>query len=217
MGRRFTRTTRALLQPRQVRGSRIMLPQRAKKGSEMNNELTSISTVASAGIVSPWREAVNDEVGASFGTFLKFAKGEWLLGEDAKKVPAENTFVANLEEYYRGWVRWWDGKPTEHRIGRVADRHIVPARDTLGDLDESKWETEPNGLRRDPWARTCYLAMRNVNDDEIICFTSSSDGGRKAVAKLADRYDRLRHRFKAKMPVVKLESELTSTASTARS
>jgi hypothetical protein len=35
----------------------------------------------------------------------------------------------------------------------------------------------------------------------------ASCGGRKAVAKLADRYDRLRHRFKAKMPVVTLESE----------
>jgi hypothetical protein len=49
--------------------------------------------------------------------------------------------------------------------------------------------------------------MRDVSNDEIICFTSSSDGGRKAVAKLADRYDKLRHRFKAKMPVVCLESE----------
>ena len=177
----------------------------SKGHSTMSNQLT--STVA--GAVSPWREAVNDEVGASFGTFLKFIKGEWLLGEDAKKVPTESTFVANLEEYYRGWVRWWDGKPTDHRIGRVADRHIVPDRETLGDFDESKWESEPNGLRRDPWSKTCYIAMRNANDDdaEIICFTSSSDGGRKAVAKLADRYDRHRHKFKAKMPVVQLESE----------
>jgi hypothetical protein len=49
--------------------------------------------------------------------------------------------------------------------------------------------------------------MRDLSNDEIICFTSSSDGGRKAVAKLADIYDRLRHRHKAKMPVVKLTSE----------
>ena len=181
----------------------------------MTNELTSISNrfVTS---VSPWREAVNDEVGANFGTFLKFAKGDWLLGEEGKKVPAEATFVANMEEYYRGWVRWWDGKPTDHLIGRVVDRHIVPARETLGDLEESNWETESNGLRRDPWSRTCYLALRNVSDDEIVCFTSSSDGGRKAVAKLADRYDKLRHRFKAKMPVVNLASSLTSTTCMAR-
>jgi hypothetical protein len=176
----------------------------------MTNELTTTNRdagVALATNVSPWREAVNDEVGASFGTFLKFAKGEWLLGEEGKEVPAQARFVANLEEYYRGWVRWWDGKPTDHLIGRVIDRHRVLPREELGDLDESKWETEPSGARRDPWAKTVYLAMRDLRSDEIICFTSSSDGGRKAVAKLADRYDRLRRRHKAKMPVVVLETE----------
>jgi hypothetical protein len=175
----------------------------------MSNDLSTVkrSDVALATNVSPWREAVNDEIGANFGAFLKFTKGDWTLGEDEKPVTAEARFIASLEEYYRGWVRWWDGKPTDHLIGRVVDRHRVPAREELGDQDESKWETEPNGARRDPWAKTVYLAMRDVSNDEVVCFTSSSDGGRKAVARLADRYDRQRHRFKAKMPVVTLESE----------
>jgi hypothetical protein len=177
----------------------------------MSTELSSISNrstaIAPATNVSPFREAVNDEIGANFGAFLKFAKGDWLLGEEGKKVPVEARFVANMHEYYRGWVRWWGGKPTDHLIGRVIDRHRVPPREELGDMDESKWEVEPNGARRDPWAKTCYLALRDVSNDEICCFTSSSDGGRKAVAKLADRYDRLRHKHKAKMPVVTLGSE----------
>jgi hypothetical protein len=175
----------------------------------MTNDLTTVTRstgVALAANVSPYREAVNDEIGADFGTFLKFAKGEWLLGEEGKEVPAEARFVANLEEYYRGWVRWWDGKPTDHLIGRVIDRHRVPAREELGDQDKSRWEVA-NGVQRDPWAKTVYIAMRDLSTDEIVCFTSSSDGGRKAVAKLADRYDRLRHRHKAKMPVVTPESE----------
>jgi hypothetical protein len=173
----------------------------------MSNDLTTPTNRALTTNVSPWREAANDEIGTNFGTFLKFTKGDWTLGEEEKEVTAEARFVANLDEYYRGWVRWWDGKPTDHRIGRVIDRHHVPAREELGETDESKWETEPNGLRRDPWAKTVYLAMRDISSDEIICFTSSSDGGRKAVAKLADRYDRLRLRFKAKMPIVCMESE----------
>jgi hypothetical protein len=176
----------------------------------MSTELTTVTRstgVALATNVSPWRAAVNDEVGASFGTFLKFAKGDWLLGEEGKEVPAQARFVANLDEYYRGWVRWWDGKPTDHLIGRVIDRHRVPPREELGDQDENQWEVAPNGARRDPWARTVYLAMRDVATDEIVCFTASSDGGRKAVAKLADRYDRLRHRHKDKMPLVTLEAE----------
>jgi hypothetical protein len=176
----------------------------------MSNQIATINrstNLTPATNVSPWREAVNDEIGANFGTFLKFAKGDWLLGEEGKKVPADARFIANLHEYYRGWVRWWEGKPTEHLIGRVVDRFRVPPREELGDLDESKWETEPNGARRDPYARTCYLAMRDLSNEEIVCFTSSSDGGRRAVARLAERYDRLRHRHKAKFPVVRLDSE----------
>ena len=177
----------------------------------MSNNLAKVSNgstnVALATTVSPWREAVNDEAGASFGTFLKFTKGDWTLGEEGKTAPAQARFVVCMDECYRGWVRWWDSKPTDHLIGRVVDRHRVPRREELGDQDESKWETANNGARRDPWARTVYLAMRDVSNDEIVCFTSSSDGGRKAVAKLLDYFDRNRHRFKAKMPVVTLETE----------
>jgi hypothetical protein len=174
----------------------------------MSNELATVrSSTALTPQVSAYREAVSDEVGAGFGTFLKFAKGDWTLGEEGKEVPTQARFIANMEEWYRGWVRWWDGKPTDHQIGRVIDRHLVPPRETLGDLDETQWETEANGARRDPWSKTTYLAMRDMATDEIICFTSSSDGGRKAVAKLADRFDRQRHKHKAKMPVVTLEAE----------
>jgi hypothetical protein len=63
----------------------------------MTNEVATINrstSVAPATNVSPWREAVNDEVGADFGSFLKFAKGDWLLGEEGKKVPEEARFVA---------------------------------------------------------------------------------------------------------------------------
>jgi hypothetical protein len=39
----------------------------------ISNRSTALATNA-----SPWREAVNDEVGADFGSFLKFVKGDWL-------------------------------------------------------------------------------------------------------------------------------------------
>ena len=87
----------------------------------MTNELTTTNRatgVALATSVSPWREAADKEIGANFGSFLKFAKGDWTLGEDEKEVPAEIRFVANLEEYYRGWMRWWDGKLTARKLGR---------------------------------------------------------------------------------------------------
>ena len=157
--------------------------------------------------LSPWREAVNEEQGASFGTLLKFVKGEWLIGEQQSSIGPTALFIANLDEYWRGWVRWENKEPTNHAIGRVIDRHRVHLREELGDLDQNCWETDSNGIKRDPWQRVTYLVMRNVENDEIITFTSTSDGGRKAVAKLADRFDRLRHKHPAKMPVVTLTSE----------
>jgi len=48
--------------------------------------------------VSPYREAVNEEIGADFGTFLKFTKGDWTLGEKGKEVPPDARFVVNMEE-----------------------------------------------------------------------------------------------------------------------
>jgi hypothetical protein len=154
------------------------------------------------GEISPWREAANEEQGASFGTLLKFVKGDWLIGEEQEPVAPTATFIVNMEEYWRGWIKWLDKEPVDHRIGRVVDRHRVHLREELGDLDQSRWETDANGVPRDPWQRVSYLVMRNTSNDDIVTFTSTSDGGRKAVAKLADRYDRLRRKHLGKMPVV---------------
>jgi hypothetical protein len=156
------------------------------------------------GEISPWREAANEEQGASFGTLLKFVKGDWLIGEEQEPVAPTATFIVNMEEYWRGWIKWLDKEPVDHRIGRVVDRHRVHLREELGDLDQSRWETDANGVPRDPWQRVSYLVMRNTSNDDIVTFTSTSDGGRKAVAKLADRYDRLRRKHLGKMPVVAL-------------
>jgi hypothetical protein len=182
----------------------------------MSNDLTNArsTAVTPATNVSPWREYLNDQ-GTDFGTFLKFTKGDWTLGEDDKLVPADFRFIVNLEECYVGWVRWWDGKPTPppggstaHLIGRVIDRYRPPPRSALGELDENLWEKQ-NGKPRDPFTFTVYLAMRGVNDDEVICFTSGSKGGLKAVNKLIRRYDRIQHlqKYKGKMPIVCLDQE----------
>jgi hypothetical protein len=78
-------------------------------------------------------------------------KGEWL------NVPfcCEGSGIErDVDELMAGWVRWWDGKPTDHVMVRVAD-HIPPKKwIELGDSDEQQWETDLNGKRRDPWQFT---------------------------------------------------------------
>jgi hypothetical protein len=178
------------------------------RSSMMTSQLT---TTRPAALVvptetSPWREAANEEMGG-FGPFLKFIKNEWLIGEEQTQVAPTAMFIANMLEYWRGWTKWQDNRPVAHVIGRVVDRFRVPARDELGDLDEALRENDASGNKRDPWQPTRYLVMRNAENDEIVTFTTGSDGGIKATGKLCDRYDWLRHKHPAKMPVVTLSSE----------
>jgi hypothetical protein len=165
----------------------------------MNTQLatTRSTAVAVPTEVSPWREAANEEGGASFGTLLKFVKGEWFVGEERTELPLTTMLVANMNEYWRGWIKWVDQQPVAHAIGRVVDRHRVHLREELD-------EPEKAGQDDDPWQRVSYLVMRYADSDEVVTFTTTSDGGRKAVAKLADRYDRMRHKHPAQMPVVTL-------------
>ena len=77
-------------------------------------------------------------------------------------------------------------------------RRPIPgsARESLG--DEDKIDTE-----HDPWAPNTAMVMRTAGGD-LLTYTSLSDGGRDAVAKLSDQFDRQRLKFPGKMPVVLL-------------
>src|SRR5262249_4316764 len=73
---KFFRSFAAVL--RQGRGDRHPSPQRATKGSTMTNKLTTTNRatgVAPATNVSPYRAAVNDEIGGSLSSFLTFTNG----------------------------------------------------------------------------------------------------------------------------------------------
>jgi hypothetical protein len=169
-----------------------------------NNQMTTAGNLG----MSPWRQFANEETRGFFaGDLLKFIKGDWYLGEDKTPIGPTETFTANMNEIWRGWVRWWDGAVTDTVVGRIVDGFALPPRETLGDQDEMKWEVEPSGAKRDPWARTVYLVLRRNATEELVTFTSSSDGGRQAVGRLSDRFDRQLKKSQGKMPMVLLESE----------
>jgi hypothetical protein len=127
-------------------------------------------------------------------------KGEWL------NVPfcCEGSGIErDVDELMAGWVRWWDGKPTDHVMVRVAD-HIPPKKwIELGDSDEQQWETDLNGKRRDPWQFTNYLPMMNEKR-ELFTFTTGSRGGIGAIAGLARRYTNHRRRHPDVFPLIAL-------------
>ena len=76
-----------------------------------------------------------------------------------------------LSELRIGWKRFFNGSVSDSVIGLVAADFIPPKRADLGDIDQSLWETESNGSRKDPWVLGYEVPMVALADDEL--FTSS--------------------------------------------
>jgi hypothetical protein len=176
------------------------------KGKPEMNELAKIERYE----VSPWQSYADDVLASAIaGDMLKFVKGDWLRGEGDAEVPSDAMFVANMDEVWTGWVRWFDGNPAEHRISRLIDRQPKLMREDLGYLDKATWETNPDGTLRDPWAPTDRLVMKDDCTDELVTFVTGSYGGRWALAKLLRTYDRERTRQQGRFPVLTLGVDKT--------
>ena len=157
--------------------------------------------------VSPWRAFADENLASAMvGDLITFAKGKWRRGEGKEPVPEGARFLCNMEEIWTGWIRWFDGKAVEHRIGRLIDFPPRLSREDLGHLDESKWETDPSGNLRDPWAQTDRMVMRDENG-ELCTFSTSSVGGRHAISKLCKSFDTGSSKHDGYWPVVVLEVE----------
>ena len=81
-------------------------------------------------------------------------------------------------------------------------------REERGDMDESVWEKGNDDLRKDPWAETTTLPLKDPVTSTEFIFTTSSKGGRAACGKLASAYGEQRHRQDnvGKLPVIKLDA-----------
>jgi hypothetical protein len=141
------------------------------------------------------------------GDLLTLAKGRWRSGEEKAPVPPEARFVVNMDEMWTGWVRWFNRKPVEHRINRVSDGIPAPSRSDLGHTDPEVWETDMQGNPRDPWAPTFRIIMRGEISGDLFTFSSSSHGGKDALAKLAGAYAKGAPKHPRQFPVVTLGTE----------
>jgi hypothetical protein len=151
--------------------------------------------------------AAEGEAQAIAGELLTFSKGVWYAGQDKNVVKEGKSFVANLGEFYTGWIKWQDSMPVDIRLERVADRTPTSRpifREDLGDNDPALWDRDRDGKPRDPWQQTNRLVMRAYKADtqELYTFTTSSWGGRRAVQKLCGEYDQLRQKHAGMLPVV---------------
>lgn len=138
---------------------------------------------------------------------LKFRKGRFFHGIDEDEVPIGSRLVANMPDLKAGWIRWWDSKPSEEVLVRIADGEAPPKRTELGDDDRDKWETDDHGVPRDPWALTNVLPLKNADTGDEFAFSTSSRGGIGAIAGLAESFGKEYRQKPGQLPIIELKAD----------
>jgi hypothetical protein len=172
---------------------------------------TAISELKSATALSPIENtakaiaaAAQEEGANELGTLLKYSKGHYIIGTEEVQMGTE--YIAHVEHWVRGWVKFKGGSLIEHKVGRVADGFVVPERTELDETDTATWEKDPkSGEPKDCWTKQSYLPLENIATGEIVTFVSGSYGGRQAISKLCSQA--AKHLATMGQPVIKLGTE----------
>jgi hypothetical protein len=150
-----------------------------------------------------WNDAAGEVAERSIrGSLLKFADWRWTSGKEAAPVEAGTKLVAIGTAAM--WVRWEGSKPVEYRLREPGRR--MPERSELGHDNKELWELGPDGGLKDPWANTRLVYLVDPQTAEAFTFSTSSIGGRGAVADLGDQIARMRTVYPDAVPIVELRA-----------
>src|SRR5262245_34296149 len=103
---------------------------------------------------------------------LKFRKGKYFVMDN--EVRAGTEFIAHASQLTLGWIKFFNNKVVERRMGRAAERFVPPERDELGDMDRSEWEFR-DGEAVDPWTFQHLLPLEHTETGEVYIFTTQLD------------------------------------------
>lgn len=145
--------------------------------------------------------------GADRRPMLKYNKGDWLLGQDAREIPQGTRLIVSVPGLEIGWIKWWDKRPVDRLTGLLVDGFKPATRDSLGDLDQALWQSTKNQKTgaeepQDPWQYSNTLPA--LFEGEEIVITMSSKGGTGAVAQLCAAYGKEYRQRPGMAPVVEL-------------
>lgn len=169
-------------------------------------ETNTNTAVAMQGSYDPFA-AYGQEAASNGGAYLKFSKGEWLLGQNDDEVALGRRLAANMDELSIGWIRWADGKPAERRMGLLSQGYKPEARDALGYTDEAEWEKDDQGKAKDPWNFTNELPLADPETGEQMIFSASSKGGIGCMGNLCKAYGREYRQRPGLVPVIELQRD----------
>jgi hypothetical protein len=123
---------------------------------------------------------------AAFEKMLKFKKGDYFIGEEL--VPLGTKYIAHAIGWTKCWIKFLDGEVADRRVYRIALGEQPPEREDLDDLDRDSWPEGVDGNPADPWTFQYLIPLERISDGEVVIFTTSSFGGRRAVADLCGAY-----------------------------
>ena len=117
---------------------------------------------------------------------------EGRLGLSARTAPPSRPRLASsfiVPETMRGWMKWRDSRVVASDMGLVRDNFLVKHRYALDDLEESTWETNPDGTLRDPWAKTYRALLIECSPPHgDVTFSGSSYGLELALKEICRVY-----------------------------
>jgi hypothetical protein len=123
---------------------------------------------------------------AAFEKLLKFRKGDYFIGEEP--VPLGTKYIAHAIGWTKCWIKFVDGEVADRKVYRIALGEQPPEREDLDDLDQDNWPEGVDGKPADPWSFQYLIPLERISDGEVVIFTTSSFGGRRAVADLCAAY-----------------------------
>ena len=161
--------------------------------------------VASADDYNPYA-AYGDQATGGARNIIKFRKGRFFYGQDDDEIPLGTRLIANMAEAKVGWVRWWDGRPSDEIMVLIGDGVAPPRRNELGDDDRGLWETDDRGDPKDPWQFTNHLPLIGPETGEVFLFATATRGGIGAIGAFAKAYGTLYRQKPGKLPIAELRA-----------
>lgn len=138
-------------------------------------------------------------------TVLKFngETGEWTAGKKGTPMDGKK-LVADITDLMKGWLSFDRNRKPTYAVVRVADRISAPRREDLGDTDERLWDW----MQGDPWKLVTVLPFFDPDTRETFTFTTSTDGGTRAVGLLVKAFvAERRERPGGALPIVELDKD----------
>jgi hypothetical protein len=141
------------------------------------------------------------------GRMVKFTKdGVYATTDDDTALSDERVFIAVADQTLIGWIKFnAKGEPPDRVMGLLYENFTMPARESLGNTDEAKWEIGLDGKPADPWQHHQYLVLQDAESKELFTFVTGSVTGRRAVGTLLRHYNRMRQGKEEAYPLVKLK------------